>query len=311
MNDMTQQEKFDLIVNEVNSLIPEEAKDECEVIVNEVVKDNDTRLHGIMIKYPGRNVFPTLYLEDLAEDLDNGVSVTDIGYNVLAMSLMRAPEPCMIDDFSYDGIKQNLRIFVVEEKRNKDRLSNTVHKSIDCGFALMACIVVEDGEGGVLRLPVTKDMAYANAYDIEELLARAMSNTMMEFEPRLSGLLDLSTSRDEPTYSFRNKNPMEEEFEFDDSDIMYVLSNQHYFHGATVLFYPDVKPRIAELIGENFYILPSSVHEIILVPESRSPKLNELRRMVLSANRDVVDPRDVLSDKVFLYEKCSGMMMAV
>jgi hypothetical protein len=86
---------------------------------------------------------------------------------------------------------------------------------------------------------------------------------------------------------------------------MYVLTNTSGSLGAAALFYPDVKDKAAELIGSDYYILPSSTHEVILVPDSAGINPKELCEMVKQANRTVVDEKDILSDNVYHYDKDS------
>ena len=87
------------------------------------------------------------------------------------------------------------------------------------------------------------------------------------FSPEKTNLLD----RDEPIAP-------------EDIGSMYVLTNTSGSLGAAALFYPDVKDKAAELLGSDYYILPSSVHEVILVPESPGINAAELCDMVKQAN---------------------------
>ena len=83
---------------------------------------------------------------------------------------------------------------------------------------------------------------------------------------------------------------------------MYILSNQSGVLGASALFYPGIQESIAEKLGESYYALPSSL-EIIIVPESAGIDKMRLGEMVKTANQNVVDEKDVLSDNVFRYDK--------
>ena len=84
---------------------------------------------------------------------------------------------------------------------------------------------------------------------------------------------------------------------------MYVLTNSTGSLGAAALFYPDVKEKAAELLGSDYYILPSSTHEVILVPDTAGINPKELCEMVKQANRTVVDEKDILSDNVYHYSR--------
>ena len=84
---------------------------------------------------------------------------------------------------------------------------------------------------------------------------------------------------------------------------MYVLTNTTGSLGAAALFYPDVKEKAGELLGGDYYILPSSTHEVILVPDSADIDAKNLCDMVKQANRTVVEPNDILSDNVYHYSR--------
>ena len=76
-----------------------------------------------------------------------------------------------------------------------------------------------------------------------------------------------------------------------------------YMLGASVLFYPGVQEKIAEAMGEGYTVLPSSVHEVLIVPDSLSPGQMELAEMVRSVNKNVLDPKEVLSDNIYHYDR--------
>jgi hypothetical protein len=82
---------------------------------------------------------------------------------------------------------------------------------------------------------------------------------------------------------------------------MYVLSNNQKMQGASALLYPDVLQDFSKALGKGFYVLPSSIHEVILVPEvgDEEPKLMEA--MVCEINETQLDLEEVLSDKVYYY----------
>ena len=82
---------------------------------------------------------------------------------------------------------------------------------------------------------------------------------------------------------------------------MYVLTNMQRSHGAAAILYPGLLEMIGEEWKENFYILPSSIHEVLLVPESKSPGICELKDAVYSINRSEVSGEEYLSDTVYYY----------
>ena len=88
----------------------------------------------------------------------------------------------------------------------------------------------------------------------------------------------------------------------------FVLTNSRFFWGAGALFYPGIMDRIREVLGGDFYVLPSSVHELILIKvEDQDPQ--ELADLVRSANRSVVKDSEILADDLYICE--SGRLCRV
>lgn len=84
---------------------------------------------------------------------------------------------------------------------------------------------------------------------------------------------------------------------------MYVLTNRLRIHGAACMLYPDCMRKIAGRIESDLYIIPASIHELVLLPVDEDTKLEELKSDVLSANEEIVEPENRLSDDVYIYER--------
>ena len=85
------------------------------------------------------------------------------------------------------------------------------------------------------------------------------------------------------------------------ADTMYVVTNQTRNLGAAVMLYPDTWEKVAALIGEDFYILPSSIHELILLPDKVDYERKELDELVRQVNNQCVEAEDFLSDHAYYY----------
>ena len=83
---------------------------------------------------------------------------------------------------------------------------------------------------------------------------------------------------------------------------MYVLTNQSKTNGAGVLVQDGVREKVGGMIGSDFYVLPSSIHEVLIVPDNGNMRLAELEDMVREVNATQVAPEDLLSDKVQYYD---------
>lgn len=83
---------------------------------------------------------------------------------------------------------------------------------------------------------------------------------------------------------------------------LYALTNEQGAMGAAVMLYPDLMKQIAERIKTPFYIIPSSVHEVLILPKKEGMALSEVKDIVRTVNRSTVEPEDFLSDNVYCYD---------
>ena len=84
---------------------------------------------------------------------------------------------------------------------------------------------------------------------------------------------------------------------------MYVLTNQKKTFGAICIRYPGMLKELSEKFGGDFYILPSSVHECILVPADETVSRDILKEMVTDINQTQVEPQEILANQAYLYSR--------
>ena len=84
-------------------------------------------------------------------------------------------------------------------------------------------------------------------------------------------------------------------------DTMYVLTNDTKVNGAAAILNDDIRQEIAEKVGD-FYMLPSSIHETLIIPKDAGMEFKELEQMVQEVNQTQVAPGERLSDHVYEYD---------
>lgn len=83
---------------------------------------------------------------------------------------------------------------------------------------------------------------------------------------------------------------------------MLVITNEQKIEGAGAIFYPGAMDQIGRRMKGNYYILPSSIHETIVVPDDGNMKRQELEFMVKEVNQKQVAPEKRLTDSVYHYD---------
>ena len=91
---------------------------------------------------------------------------------------------------------------------------------------------------------------------------------------------------------------------------IYILSNQQFIYGATMMIYKDVIATIAEKIGKSMYIIPSSVNEVLLCFTETQTEREMLENTLQEVNEFVVSDMDYLSDAVYFYDKELGNIVS-
>ncbi len=296
-----------IVKEELPDFLPDEIADNLIIDDVEVSKMNDQKLHGLTFRPKGSDAAPTLYVDDLYERHESG---EDIGFLLVDLAnryeaARHAPTPPQVD-LSWEMVRDNLTVRLLEKNRNFDFLSNMPYADVGNGLAMIVDINMPGDRDGDWRIAVNHGVMESLGVDKETLFITAMDDTMINAPAVLT---DMSMA----LFSPEKENLLGRVEPLDPADVsgMYVLTNEAGMLGASVLYYPDVKEKAAELIGSGYYILPSSVHEVILVPESTGINEKELCDMVKQANRAVVEPQDVLSDNVYHYDRDSRNLSKV
>ena len=101
---------------------------------------------------------------------------------------------------------------------------------------------------------------------------------------------------------YLNGVPQEESRDFLAGNPLRVLSNVQRVQGASCMLYPGLLKQLAGKEENSFYILPSSIHEVILLTDRRMETPEQLKEMIAEVNRTQVAPEEVLSDSLYYYD---------
>lgn len=281
--------------------------DGYEVSINDVLKNNDTHLTGLTIRANESNISPTIYLEGSFERYQAGeaaipVIVSEIIAVYESHKVTMPFDASMVTDFS--ACQSKICFKLVNADRNKELLADAPHMIVCDDLAVLFYILVSNDGSGTASIVI-----HNNIFDIwgvseEDLFNIALINTQRIFRGSVmsmaSVMMELLSDRmdEENTKEFYDMVVSDE-----DMVPMYVCTNTQKINGAGVLLYKDLLKEFAERVGSDFYILPSSVHETLLVPVSKEMQIEYLRSMVREVNATQVAPEEVLSDNVYIYRR--------
>lgn len=277
----------------VSRAVSEELGSEYQVKLQEVIKNNGVVLQGLVILSSNSNLSPTIYLNPFLEAYENGMPLVDIVARILDIYRRDMPAGNIDMNFfrDFEKVKEGICYKVISRERNRALLERIPHIDfLDLSICFFYAYRNEElGDGSIL--------IYNNHLEVwqcsmETLLCLAKENAPRLYPWRLTNMGELLQSF---MGGGRGIDPMEIP--------MYVLSNEHRVFGAVSMIYPDVLAEAGRMLGENFFILPSSVHEVILLPERAAGDVASMREMVREINLTQVAPEEVLSDNLYFYNR--------
>lgn len=266
-------------------------KETSQVEISVVKKNNGVSKAGLSIREDEHDVSPLLYLDDYYIHYQNGELLENIIRNIRAdydkkvqMAAVKIPN---LQEF--ENIRGRVIYRLVNYEKNKEILEDCPHIRL-YDLAVTFRWVARIDDVGVSTSLITNKQVKEWGVSVNDLVLAARQNTprlfpaqIIDMEEMLAGMVS---------------------FILYPSDIpMYILTNKQELNGASALLYGDVLKDFANKKGADMYILPSSIHEVIMVPADRINDPTKLLSIVHDANTTVVSIGDVLSDSVYYYDR--------
>ena len=252
----------------------------CRIQLAEVRKNNGLLLHGISIYAPGSIMAPTIYIDGY---IQNGYSVEQICDEVTEIyeenGIKDMPKPDF-EDFS--KICGKICMQLVNAEKNRELLEKLPHRIVHDMAVIYYILLGRDAQRTAV-VKITNDLAALWGVDEEELNRYARHNTKSLLHVTVTPLQRILFETKEDRDARRRAASTEElmmEIVQDPDWQMYIMTNKQNYYGAVNILYQDVLKIVAEKLNANLYILPSSVHEVLIVPESSNTSAEELYQMV-------------------------------
>ncbi len=281
-----------------------EINDPKTISIQPVTRNNGCKLDGLVIMEGGRNVAPTIYLDPFFEEYQSGESFSDLYDKILAVYRQNRPKNdinvrCFTD---YENAKERIAFKLIHRQRNEALLKKIPYiPYLDLAIVFYCLIDFQNEAGSGTILIHNTHLDYWHI-SLQELFENAQKNT-----PRMlhQSLRDIQDVINELTSQLPSANTIPKgAFVREQSEpSMYILSNRENLYGAGCLLYQGLLARYARQMNSDFYILPSSVHEVILVPTTSKKDLQKMSDMVESVNASTLLPEEILSDHAYYYSR--------
>lgn len=313
---------------------------DVSIILQDILKNNNTHLDGLTVLTPGCNISPTIYLNDYFREYEKGRSFPDICAEIQTIYQQNKPSHSVDISFftCYEKVQSRIIFKLINYERNKALLSDVPHfRFLDLAivFSCLISIYPDDiiESFSEENNPATDSFTHAGSsatilihnhhlsfWNItkDDLYALACKNTpdLLHYELRnMSDVLKELLSGDDSAALLAPPAPFP----------MYVLSNHTKLNGSACILYQDLLKNFADRLRSDLYILPSSIHEVLIIPVSSfslpsDPLLSsgnktrdttqesyrELSEMVCEVNSTQLSVEDILSDHVYYYSRESS-----
>ena len=237
-----------------------------------VTKNNGTRRTGILFKQEDSNLAPTIYLEEFYQKYLKGQQVPDLADSICSIyQEIRVKKTCDCQNlFDFNHVKEHIVYKLIRRDANEELLKQIPYEPF-LDLAVVYYIQIDNTRFGSAAIQIRNEHLRYWRVEKEEIRRLAGKNTPRIYPVQIQQIVRF----------------------------MYVATNEQCSLGAAVMRYPDFREKVRGMIGEGFYILPSSIHEVILVPESFGMEPERMQEMVKEINQIGVAPEEVLSDSVY------------
>lgn len=308
----------------VKNMVKEAMGEQFNVDICHVTKNNSIELDGIIILRKNETVTPNIYLNTYYDRYLEGEKLIEIMEEIIEIyqaTMDEGEKEAATISYNFDEMKECIIYHLINYKKNHRLLKEVPYIRFMDLAVTFHCLVKNNKEGlGTIRITnehlvnwgvdikEITELANINTPNILPSVLRTMNEVIVDIfnkdKNELKGKEELKNYTEEAA-------SVEEEFlkemlnntKEGKPEDMYVLTNTKGINGATCLLYPNSIKEMAERFNSNFYILPSSIHEIILIMDNEQLDKQLLHDMVVEVNRTQVPEEEILSDNIYYYSQ--------
>lgn len=287
---------YQQFIEEVERRVKEKIKgnETITVYIHTAVKNNGKERKGITVSEKGIHISPTIYLEEYFQQFQEGKPIEKIVEKILQLyEEVKCSHPCEESLLqNYEELKGKFACKLIHRGKN-EKLLNDIPYVPWMDLAIVAFVLLEVSPYGTATVLVRKEHLEIWGLTEAQLFDEAKKNTPILLPYQFCPMRKL----------LREICPYAVDEGEEEKESLYVLSNKLRSFGAASMLYEGILEKVGQKLGENYYILPSSIHEVIVVPESKSPVKQDLEEMVREINETQVEEEEVLSDRVYYFSR--------
>ena len=287
---------YQQFIEEVERRVKEKIKgnETITVYIHTAVKNNGKERKGITVSEKGIHISPTIYLEEYFQQFQEGKPIEKIVEKILQLyEEVKCSHPCEESLLqNYEELKGKFACKLIHRGKN-EKLLNDIPYVPWMDLAIVVFVLLEVSPYGTATVLVRKEHLEIWGLTEAQLFDEAKKNTPILLPYQFCPMRKL----------LREICPYAVDEGEEEEESLYVLSNKLRSFGAASMLYEGILEKVGQKLGENYYIFASSIHEVIVVPESKSPVKQDLEEMVREINETQVEEEEVLSDRVYYFSR--------
>lgn len=273
----------EMVKNQILNYLPATYKD-ADVRIDEVYKTNEKK-EALVIRSGEDTMVPVLYLDRWYQECHQGKEIQNVLQEMGAEYISALQKSPFISGFDVDRANEHLYCALVNYEMNQEYLSNIPHERMNDLAVIPRWLITNDSHG-IQSFVVSHTIRDMIGCTERELLDIAKENTKNLFQPEIKSMIAILTGQMQET----------------DDMGMYVLTNTQKQNGAVCIINKELMEEIAEKMGGDLIILPSSIHEVIIIRDEGSG-YDGLKDMVKEINQSEVETEERLSNNIYRYDK--------
>lgn len=301
-------EFLNFVKENITEYLPEEYRGgEFKAEIVSIPKANDTILDGLTIHEGKTGSSPIIYLEQFYDALCNGATEEEVMRDIAIMYTGAKDRAALFDMSelgSWEKMKSKIGYQLLNKEMNAARLDGKV-SSLVTNLTKAYIFIVAMEDDGIAHSLISKDILNKWGVSLDELSAVADENMERLFPATLMSMTETVNSFGT---GIPAPNLLHENAEIS-KEVMYVLTTENS-RFASVLTYPGLLQKIRMLLCDDFYIIPSSTEEVLILPKKTAPNTEELRTMLLEVN-STMEKQLILSDVIYEYSLDNGELQIV
>lgn len=272
------------------------------VTVRKTGKNNGVIYTGLDVKKDDLTISPLIYLDDHFKKYENGdITLHEVANYVTSVSKRENPSVDVKKFLNYESVSKSIVYKLVNTERNSELLEDIPHIEFLDLSIVFQCMLVNDKHE---TASILVHNAHRKLWDVttDELFKAAGENT-----PKLMGY-EFKSMRE--AFCEIMNTETQKDLDYDafmegiEADVpMYVLSNKYRVNGGACILYPTLLSDICNRLESSFYILPSSIHEVLVLPVDNTDRNAEIKAMIREINNTQVAPEEILSYSLYYYDR--------